>query len=315
MIDYLERQQLPALKQVEKWDNEYGVGLKITTSHYQIFTTLMEPLMLTQIPGFVESAYRGYQKQLPLPIETEETFTVYLFAKRGQWEDFNRNFTGRQASLYNKIKAGAYYLNGAIVSYNIGRERTFSALGHEGWHQFNNRHFKYRLPSWLDEGVAMMFEACRFEDGLFYFEPQMNYGRLVSLKDAIVKKHMLSLRALIALNPGEIVQKDDPEAVATFYAQLYGLIRFLKEDNYGNRLGNYYSLLMDGFEGKWPLDELLAQITADRRIPLTIRWNSIVGPKLFQTYIDEDFEKLNDEYVIFCKKIVYRIYLSQTSAE
>jgi len=53
------------------------------------------------------------------------------------------------------------------VVYYIGRERTFSALGHEGWHQFNSRHFKFRLPSWLDEGIAMLFEIHRSEKGFF----------------------------------------------------------------------------------------------------------------------------------------------------
>ena len=96
---------------------------------------------------------------------------MYLFGQRKQWDDFTSTFAGRQAGLYNKIKAGAYYLNGSCVAYNIGRERTFAVLGHEGWHQFNSRLFKYRLPSWVDEGIAMQFETSRYENGLFYFEP------------------------------------------------------------------------------------------------------------------------------------------------
>ncbi len=141
MIEYLQRLNLPALKSVEVWENDYGPGLKITTEHYEVFTTLLEPLMLSELPGFVESAYRGYNNQLPQPVETAAKFSVYLFAERKQWEDFTKSFTGPQAPLYCKIKAGAYYLNGSCVAYNIGRERTFSVLGHEGWHQFNSRHF------------------------------------------------------------------------------------------------------------------------------------------------------------------------------
>ena len=41
MIDYLHRQNLPALQSVELWQNEYGPGLKLTTAHYEIFTTLL----------------------------------------------------------------------------------------------------------------------------------------------------------------------------------------------------------------------------------------------------------------------------------
>ncbi|GAI46356.1 unnamed protein product, partial [marine sediment metagenome] len=53
MIEYLQGQNLPALRAVEVWQNEYGPGLKLTTAHYEIFTTLLEPLMLSQVPGFV----------------------------------------------------------------------------------------------------------------------------------------------------------------------------------------------------------------------------------------------------------------------
>ena len=91
MIEYLHKQNLPALESVEVWQNEYGPGLKLTTAHYEILTTLLEPLMLSQVPGFMESAYRGYNDQLPEPIETTTKFTIYLFAERKQWEDFTRS--------------------------------------------------------------------------------------------------------------------------------------------------------------------------------------------------------------------------------
>ena len=310
MIDYLQSQNLPALKFAETWQNEYGPGLKLTTEHYQIYTTLLEPLMLSEVPGFVESAYRGYNSQLPTPIETANKLTMYLFAKRSQWEDFTKTFTGPQASLYCKIKAGAYYLNGSCVAYNIGRERTFSVLGHEGWHQFNSRCFRYRLPSWLDEGVAMLFEISRYEKGLFYFEPGRNFYRLASLKKTMMTGRMIPLRELVAINPGEVVATGD-EAVAAFYSQAYALVRFLREEDYGKRLGNYHHLLLGGLRGNWPLAEPDRTIAADRNIPLTIRWNRAVGRRLFEQYISSDFEQIEKEYTAFCRKIVYHVRLKK----
>ena len=309
MIEYLRQAHLPALKSVEVWENEYGPGLKLTTVHYEIFTTLLEPLMLSQVPGFVESAYRGYQGQLPEPIETTTKFTVYLFADRQQWEDFTKTFAGRQAALFCKIKAGAYYLNGACVTYNIGRERTFSVLGHEGWHQFNSRHFKFRLPSWLDEGVAMLFEVSRSEQGLFYFEPGRNMYRLGALKKTLIKNKMIPLKELIAMNPGEVLTTNETEALMAFYSQSYALVRFLREEGYGKRLRNYHRLLLDGLRGDWPLSEIGKKIAADRNIPLTVRWNRAISPLLFKHYIDDDFEEIEKEYVAFCKKIVYHVRL------
>ena len=306
MIGYLQGLNLPALESVEVWENEYGPGLKLTTAHYEIFTTLLEPLMLSQVPGFMESAYRGYNNQLPEPIATATRFTIYLFAERGQWEDFTKTFTGPRASLYRKIKAGAYYLNGVCVAYNIGRERTFSVLGHEGWHQFNSRHFKFRLPSWLDEGIAMLFEANRYDQGLFYFEPGRNMYRLGALRKTVINNKMIPLKRLIAMNPGEALVTSD-ETVAAFYSQAYALVRFLREEDYGKRLGNYHQLLLGGLRGDWPLSRTGKRIAADRKIPLTVRWNRAVGSMLFEQYISDDFDRIEKEYVAFCRKIVYHV--------
>jgi len=304
MGTYLQDQKPPVLESVGLWENEYGPGLRLTTAHYEIFTTLLEPLMLRRVPGFVESAYRGYNSQLPRPIETGSKFTIYLFADRWQWEDFTKAFTGEQAELFCKIKAGAYYYNGACVAYDIGRKRTLFALGHEGWHQFNSRHFKFRLPSWLDEGVAMLFEAHGTEQEVFYFEPAENMYRLKTLKKTLITNKMMPLKELIAINPGEVLATDETEAVMAFYAQSYALVRFLREAGYGKRLGIYHQLLQGGLRGDWPLSEVSKRIAIDRNIPRTILWNRIVGLLLFEQYIGDDFDQIEKEYLAFCRQIV-----------
>jgi hypothetical protein len=309
MVEHLQGEKLPALKSVEVWENEYGPGLKLATTHYEIFTTLLEPLMLRQVPGFVESAYWGYQGQLPETIGTSSRFTIYLFATRQQWEDFTRTFAGAQAAQFFKIKKGAYYLKGACVVYNIGRERTFSVLGHEGWHQFSSRHFMFRLPSWLDEGIAMLFEVHRSSDGLFYFEPGRNGYRLGALKQTLIKNRMIPFRELIAVNPGEVLAANEDDAVSAFYGQSYALVRFLREDGYGKRLRNYHQLLLGGLGGDWPLSAANKRIAADRNIRRTFLWNRTISPLLFKHYIDDDFDQIEKEYIAFCRKIVYHVKL------
>ncbi len=282
-IERLQAERLPALISVEPWEIKYGPGLKLTTSHYEIFSTVLQPLMLRMIPGFVESAYAGYNDQLPQPLQTTSKFKIYLFADRQQWEDFTYGFAGDQAPLFCKIKTGAYYLNGACVIYDIGPKRTLSAIGHEGWHQFNSRHFKYRLPSWLDEGVAMLFEASTYEDGLFRFDPGNNLQRLGSLKETLDKDKQMSLRELVATSPGEVLATDQAETVTAFYSQSYALVRFLREAGSGRRLSSYHRLLWDGLSGQWPLDESAGTTAQDRNLPRTILWNRQVGPQLLPT--------------------------------
>lgn len=310
MITYLKARKPPTLESVEIWENPYGPGLKLTTKHYEIYTTLLEPLMLSQVPGFVESAYRAYQKQLPETIETRFKLPIYLFAERKQWEEFTKVFAGKNAGLYLKIKSGAYCLKDACVVYNIGSDITFNVLGHEGWHQFNKRHFKYRLPSWLDEGIAMAFESSRYEDGLFTFDSSRNFNRLGGLKITLIKDKMIPLKILVGLDPGQTVRIGQ-DATQAFYSQSYALVRFLKEDNYGQRLAQYHQMLMGAVEGTWPLTDESKRIAADRNIPMTIEYNRAAGTKLFEHYIGTDFAGLEQQYLLFCKKLVYRIQLKE----
>jgi len=308
MIEYLQQQNLRDLESIELWQNEYGPGLKITTTHYEIYTTLLEPLMLQPVPAFMEAAYHGYNSQLPEPIETPTKFIVYLFVNRQQWEDFTKNFADDKAKLFLKIKAGAYYLNGACVTYNIGIERTFTALGHEGWHQFNNRCFNFQLPSWLDEGVATLFETHTTKQGQFYFEPAKNTYRIGILEKAMNNNMMIPLKELIATNPGEVLaihEGDETEAIRIFLSQSYALVRFLREANYEKRLANYRRLLWDGMRGNWPLDKTSEKIAIDRNIPRTTGWNRSAGRLLFKQYIGNDFGQIEKEYLAFCRQIVY----------
>jgi hypothetical protein len=304
MLEYLQDGNLPALESVDLWNDEYGQGLKLTTAHYEIFTTLLESLMLRRVPIFIESVYQAYNNQLPEPVETTNKFTIYLFADRQQWENFTRAFAGEQADMFCRIKAGAYYHNGACVAYDIGKERTFSVLGHEGWHQFNGRHFKFRLPSWLDEGLAMLFEAQVNDDGTFHFNPAENTYRLNALEKTLTRNKMIPLKELIATNPGDVLATDQTEAVMAFYSQSYALVRFLREASDRERLDIYHRLLADGLRGNWPLDKVSRKIATDRNIPRNILWNHIVGLVLFQEYIGDDFDLIEKEYLAFCRQIV-----------
>ncbi len=303
-MERLRTERLPTLESVEPWENTYGPGLKLVTAHYEVFTTVVEPLMLRTVPGFLESAYRGYNDQLPKPIETVTRFKVYLFATRQQWEDFTRGFAAEQASVFCKIKTGAYCLNGSCVAYDLGGARTLTALGHEGWHQFNSQHFKYRLPSWLDEGVAMQFETSRYEQGVYYFDPARNMQRLGVLRDTLNKTRQIPLPDLITTSPGEVLATDEAEAVMAFYGQSYALVRFLREASFGKHYTSYHRMLLDGLSGQWPLDEPTSQVAQDRNLPRTLDWNRRVGLQVFEHYIGNDMDRLEQDYLAYCHRLV-----------
>jgi hypothetical protein len=304
---------VPGIVRMERWDAAGVQGACIETQHYQVFTTLVDPLMLRQVPSFVESAYRAYESQVPDVIECTEKFKVYLFNDRQGWETFTRQFTGPDAEVYLKIQRGAYAKDGVCVAYNIGRKQTSAVLGHEGWHQFNQHYFKYRLPSWLDEGVATLFETCQYKQGVFEFRPQDNLMRLGTLRKVIQQGRMIPVEQLITLNPAQVLEgyNGDGDAAMAFYAQNYAMVRFLREYGYGRRLTKYHNLLLGGLRGNWPIDSVLAEVAANREIPLTVAWNSRVSPALFTLYIDKDMETIDSQYRQFCNDIIYHVRLKE----
>ena len=306
--DYVRNE--PAVRNVEVWENPYGSGLVIQTKHYRVYTTLLEPLMLRQVPGFVESAFKAYESQLPRALGSQQLMNIYLFGTRQQWEDFTKSFTGPESVMYLQIKKGAYVANGTCVAYNIGRKQTFSVIGHEGWHQYNQRLFAYRLPSWLDEGIATLFETCRQTQGRFVFEPGKNLNRLGSLKVTMQQGKLIPLHQLILLNPGQVINGyGNDDAAIAFYAQNYALVRFLREQSYGIRLRKYHAMLLGAADGTWPLQGDYAAMAADRTRRLTVGWNTQVSAALFDYYINEDVQRLDAEYRAFCGKITYRVRL------
>jgi len=267
--------------------------------------------MLQQLPGFIEAAHDSYQRQLPGPIKTRTILTIYLFATRQQWELFTNEFAAPNGQAYMKIKRGAYYLNGSCVAYFIGIDASFSVIAHEGWHQFTSRHFTYRLPSWLNEGIATLFETSKYDGGKFHFYPDRNGGRLGSLRKTLIEGNMIPLEKLITLNPGQVVSDANANAVIAFYGQSYALVRFLREDGYGKRLKKFHGMMTGALRGTWPLPEQLRKTASDRNIPMTNRWNRFISPKLFEMYFEQTPQELEAEYTAYCKKIVYHVRLKK----
>ena len=311
MVEAVERWPVPAemigTKQIE--------GLAITTAHYRIFTTLEDPLILRQAPFFLESAFEGYSQVLGQTIEPREKLLVYFWQTRQQWEQFTRYWAGPQAPLYMRIKAGAYYLRGVCVTYHIRRDANFAVLAHEGWHQFSHQLFKYRLPSWLDEGLATNFETYTWEKGKVTFDPRINGSRLLALKRALVTDTLMPLSTLLVLDPGRVIGHNSPDPadtethpqVAAFYGQVYALVRFMREHNYGQHLADFQKMLNDARLGKWPLDTQAKMYAESDRFMRSRHWNDLVGPMIFQRYIGPTAEEFEYAYHAFVQKIISRV--------
>jgi hypothetical protein len=296
-------QHVPALKALHVWASDYGPGLEIVTSHYRIFTTLLDPAFLLYLPQFMESAHAAYNGFLAEAVSPQAQSIIYVFAQRSQWESFTHAFAGEQAAVLCRIRQGAYCHKGACVAYDIGRDRTFAALAHEGWHQFMTRHFAFRLPSWLDEGLAMSFESFSWDQDGCHFCSADNAYRLEGLQFQLTKPSVLSLEDLLRASPGEMMAQDNTQSVIGFYSQSYALVRFLSDGSSPHREG-FRRLLSDGQLARWPLDVASRHTAADRNQPRTLAWNRKVGVQLFRQYIGADLERIEKHYLAYCQKLV-----------
>lgn len=323
LIRILEK--IPTVKSVSPWkvpdfvSESQGPAFKVTTGHYEIYTTLTDPLLLRQVPTFLESAFTQYTNLLAPCPSISQKMSVYFFNTRAQWEDFTVRWAGVQSENYLKIQAGAYYFNRACVAYHISRQSNFSVLAHEAWHQYNDTVSQFHLPAWLDEGLATHFEAYRWEKGKVIFDARLNGGRLFALKKSIQSGQLFSITELLQLDAGKILSvlkydedhsgKSNPRVIA-YYAQIYALTRFLQEYNYSRYLTGFDKMISDGFRGRWALSAADRQEAIQKDRNPTRQWNSRVGPEIFKRYISNDVELLENPYRLYCKKLIANVRFS-----
>ncbi|MDH7598012.1 MAG: hypothetical protein QHH07_00050 [Sedimentisphaerales bacterium] len=281
------------------WQNKGASGLQIQTKHYTIYTTIQDPCMMARVANIMEAAHRSYNQLLPHPVEPKTRSQVYLFASRHEWEQFIIRFAGQDAASLLRITNGAVCHNGTCIAYYIGPDQTLSALTHEGWHQFASRHFAFRLPSWLDEGLAMMFEAFRQGREGIAFCPDANRYRLEGLS---LVPTTTDLDDLLSTSPGEMLSTDRQDRIQGLYSRWYCLMMFLwQEYPLGLR-----RMVHDGFLGLWPLEGHLAAVAADRNRPRTIMWNRVVGPWVFHYYICNDTAAIHARFERYCTYLASR---------
>ncbi len=313
-ISLLQKQ--PVVKNISNWNGpencpeDFPDGLTIITSHYRIHTTLTDPLILKRVPVFLESCWRAYTELTePARLAPAGHLTVYLFNTREEWETFTRQHTSPYADTYLKIRAGAYYTKGACVAWQLSRQSSFSILAHEGWHQFSDRYLTYRLPAWLDEGLATSFEAFQWQNGGVRFVPAANAGRLYALRDAVNTNQLFSIDQLLALDAGRVLSDSGHDTtngnqVDTYYAQVYALIRFLREYNYFQYYQNLRRIIYDAHNGDWPLSESDREQARQLGPAPTRDWNARVGKLIFNHYLPTDQHNLYSQYVAFCQSLI-----------
>ena len=277
---------------IEEWEFMGRPGKMIRTDSYRVFTTEPDPALVADMPVFLEQALNTYTTEfgpLPRPPMKLDTF---LMGDRQQWEAMTRQLMGDQAGPYLKIDRGGFASGGRAVLRGIGRRDTLAIAAHEGWHQYTQRTFRDPLPAWLEEGAAVWMEGFVMEPGGAEFRPWANAERYDQLVRIVSDNRIWPLKQLLATNPQTLIG-ESTEATLTYYAQLWGLMLFLREGAGGRFAPDLNRVMADAASGR--LNETLKGANAASRLAPR-------GIQVFNAYF-ADPEAVGREYALFLRMI------------
>jgi hypothetical protein len=240
---------------VERWSFDGQPGRRVVTPHYVIYTTVLDGDLISTVGQVMEGALSQYRRLAPEVPVTDQPMECYLFQSRNQWATFTRGKTGADAAVYLQINRGGYTVGDWYVAYFIGDVGTLSVAAHEGWHQYVARHFESRLPPFLEEGLACMFEEVRWADGkgngagpLPRWNFSRNRSRLLGLRNAVDAGRLIPLAKLAGMHAGQVV--DQPgEQIEAFYAQSWAFAKFLWDGEGGRHRPALRRILTDAAAG------------------------------------------------------------------
>ncbi len=266
----------PSAPAVEIWDFAGHPGKLIRTQSYRLFTTESDPVLVEQMPGFLEQALTHYTSAFgPLP-KPRFKLDTFLMGDQEQWALLTKQLMGDQAATYLKIERGGFSSGGRAVLRGIGRRDTLAIAAHEGWHQYTQRTFGRPLPPWLEEGIAVYMEGFvvdPVEPGRFTFTGWANTERFDQLMSASARVGLAPLPALVYATPQELINTST-DATLTYYAQLWVLVHFLRDGEGGRYRKGLFTSLADAAAAPTQLaeGEVSPQVQAKRAVKFFERY-------------------------------------------
>ena len=276
-----------AIVRIDPWIFDGDHGAAIVTRHYVIYTTIPDERWRESFAQLMEAALAQYSQLAPDVPLTHRPMECYVFASRREWATFTSAKTGTDATIYLHITRGGYTVRDWFVAFYIGEAGTFSVAAHEGFHQFAARHFKTRIPPFLEEGIACLFENVQWEMGVPTWKLDTNPNRLGSLRTAIAAGQFIPLSELITLHAGQVV--NGPKArISAFYGESWAFAQFLWTADNKKFRPRLQRLLADAAAGK-------IQGILSRPID-AVFWNPATAKPLLERYLGSDLQTLDGEF-------------------
>ena len=206
------------------------------SAHYHIHTDL-DQRDAVPYGRHMDAVHRDFSRRFradATEAADEKPMALYLFSTQARYVAFLRSLniaganSGGMFFITPRAHGLATYLQGQSTA------ETFAVLQHEGFHQFAWRHFHARLPQWLNEGIAQVFEDAPLVDGRLVLG-STDTARLSRIQRDVRAGAALPLNTLMALTPqhwNELLS-GDPEASARLYAQSWSVVYFLLNGDNG----------------------------------------------------------------------------------
>ncbi len=287
----------------EPWAYGDHAGAVIHTAHYDIYTTAADPEVRRRLPIVMEGALGEYHTVAPGVPLTSAPMKCFVFGSREQWVDFTRRHTGADAYYYLKINRGGYTVRDWYVAYSVGEAATLSVAAHEGWHQFASRHFVGRLPPFLEEGIATMFEDLRWDGDLPRWNLTANRTRVDALQRTVQGGYVYPLAELTQLHAGNVVGLNGTH-IEAFYAQDWAFATFL----WSAEGGRYRPAL------RRMIDDTAAGTVYDPTGVLDnalLPWNPAGVRPMLEHYLGLSLDAIDAEYQKYVRKVAFEDYNQQ----
>ncbi len=198
----------------------------VNTAHYAIHTDEPDGALVDGLGRQMDAVYGAYADQLAgfRPPADAPPLAVYLFAKRDRFAAFAR---------VAGPNSGGIFVPGPrpfLASYVDGQDHDElrQTLRHEGFHQFAYFNVSRRLPVWLNEGLAQLFE-----DGIWtgrgLLLGQVTPRRVRQLRSDRDRNTTVPLARLVALTPAvwDGTLRRDVNAGETNYNGAWALAQYL----------------------------------------------------------------------------------------
>ena len=247
-----------------------ALGVKrssIRLGAYTLLTNVQDQELLDFLDGAAVAAEEAYFARYGRLPSGDPGRTAVLFADEADYRQYSESARMTSGSHVGHARTGllAFYAEGR------SRESLARTLVHEIGHLLNDRALAWRLPTWLEEGIATDLGSVWVESSRLVTEPGREARRTLELQE--VETHLLRLRDILAVDQlppiTTLMQLSyegfhRPELESYAYAHSVALVRYLLDGQGGRHAERFLEWLKDiaGGYGADP-DELFKLLDAE----------------------------------------------------